>query len=132
MVRKDRALEALLGRRVEVTAFVPTDLGPVGPIRSDGQIRRVLGIVTKERRYSKAIVELDEPMRSAGGIEARLISAASQSYLDNLDTLTIRGRLPVVFAAEAKWVLECQDDDPRLASETDSVYIGFGGIHLTS
>ena len=129
MVRQSHSLASLVGRRVEVTIFVPTDLGPTGPIYSYGRIRRVLMIVARERRYSKAIVELDEPLRLAAK-ESRLISAVSRSYLDGLPKLASTGRVPVIFATEASWILECGEDDPKLFSENDQAYLGFGGIHL--
>jgi len=129
MVRQSHSLPSLVGRRVEVTVFVPTNLGPTGPIYSYGRIRRVLMIVARERRYSKAIVELDEPLRWSAK-ESRLISAVSQSYIDRLPKLASLGRVPVVFATEAAWILECGEDDPRLLPENDEAYLGFGGIHL--
>ena len=130
MVRQSHSLAPFVGRHVEVTIFVPTDLGPTGPIHSYGRIRRVLMIVARERRYSKAIVELNEPLRLAAK-ESRLISAVSRSYLDRLPKLASLGRLPVMFATEASWILECGEDDPRLFSENDEAYLGFGGIHIT-
>src|SRR2546427_4173913 len=105
-------------------------LGPTGPIYSYGRIRRVLMIVARERSYSKLIVELDEPLRLAAK-ESRLISAVSRSYLDGLPKLASLGRVPVVFAIAASWILGCGEDDPRLFSENDEAYLGFGGIHIT-
>jgi len=130
LVRQSHILAPLVGRRVEVTILVPTDLGPTGPIYSYGRIRRVLMIVARERSYSKLIVELDEPLQLAAK-ESRLISAVSRSYLDGLPKLASLGRVPVVFAIEASWILECGEDDPRLFSENDEAYLGFGGIHIT-
>ena len=130
LVRQSHSLAPLVGRRVEVTILVPTDLGPTGPIYSYGRIRRVLMIVARERSYSKLIVELDEPLQLAAK-ESRLISAVSRSYLDGLPKLASLGRVPVVFAIEASWILECGEDDPRLFSENDEAYLGFGGIHIT-
>ncbi len=131
MAHRESGVTALVGRSVLVTVFIPSDLGPVGPVSSTGRIRRILRIVTKWRTYSKALVELDEPL-PWGATGTRLISAVSQSYRDKLDRLVERRRLPVIFAAEAAWMFECAEDDPRLLSEPEGNYVGFGGIHLTS
>lgn len=120
----------LVGRSVIITISEPSGEGPSLPTSSVGRIRRLLNLASGDgRRYYKAVVELDMPLQLAGS-RAPLLSVVSRSPHDDLPSRLACGSLPVNIAAEAAWILECREDDPRLRSGWEPGFLGFGGAKL--
>jgi len=132
MARRLEWVASVLGHHVDIYISEPDSLGggPLRPVALSGRLRRVLRLVSASGKdYTIGVVELESPLEWPGR-RTGLVSIISRGSNRDLTMEKENVSFPVNVAAEDDWLLVCREDDPRLSSGRNSIWLGYGGARI--